>query len=340
MELFDGSFPCRELDGNSGDSLIKIAGNVNPDIIYIHKMSDVGILKPLLKKVRIVRMVHDHDICCPRRHKYFLLSGRVCRHKADWRCWLDGAFIGREDSRLLFININNKLREIRRNQKLELILVGSRFMQEELFQNGFQQSGVSILPPAVKQADQSFSKIPSAPEILFVGQLIKGKGVDLLLTALAKLEIPFNAVIVGDGNSRRELESLRDKLGLQESVQFKGWVNNSEIGKYYFAAKVVTVPSRWPEPFGMIGLEAMRYGRPVVAFNVGGIGDWLEHGETGLLVDEQDTGSFAKALKRIITDGEYASKLGRNAHKRVHEKYSFKNYIETLERFLQGDEKG
>src|SRR5260370_16501604 len=67
---------------------------IKPEVIYIHK-AQVGLLQDGLEGVRSVRMIHDHDLCCPRRHKYYAWNGRVCRHKADWRCYLDMAFLER-----------------------------------------------------------------------------------------------------------------------------------------------------------------------------------------------------------------------------------------------------
>ena len=84
----------------------------------------------------------------------------------------------------------------------------------------------------------------------------------------------------------------------------------------------------------MIGLEAMRHGRPVVAFDVGGIPDWLGHGSTGLLVPEQDIQTFADALERVLTDTEYAATLGRNGYERVVSRYSFDDYLDQLEAHL------
>ena len=99
-------------------------------------------------------------------------------------------------------------------------------------------------------------------------------------------------------------------------------------------AKLVVVPSRWPEPFGMIGLEAMHYGRPVVAFRVGGIPDWLEHGVTGLLAPEQDTRALAQAIDQLLADPQLCAKFGAAAQSCVREKFSFDRYLDRLEMLL------
>lgn len=340
--LFEESRQCRELSSGSAPSahlFRDLVEGLCPDVVFLHKISDVSPVLPFSGKVRTVRMVHDHDLCCPRRHKYYLLNGRVCRHPAGWRCYLDGAFLERgSHSRLPFqyAAIGPKLREMRRNTRLDEILVGSRFMHQELVANGFTASKIQVLPPVVPDQDAASSRVPDDPTILYVGQLIRGKGVDLLLRSLQRVTCAFKAMIIGTGNAESKLHALCDQLGLKSRVQFHGWVDHQRLGAFYERARVVAVPSRWPEPFGMIGLEAMRRARPVVAFNVGGIPDWLEDGVTGALVCEQDVDGFARALDRILSDDALANTLGQTARLRAHERFSFDRYVDRLLSLLRG----
>ena len=317
------------------DPFPQSVARLRPDVIYIHK-AGVRALGDALAGVRTIRMVHDHDLCCPRRHKYYAWNGRICRHKAGWRCYLDLAFLGRSagPAKIAFVSIGDKMLEMRRNQQLALLLVGSAAMREELIQNGFPPGRVEILPPVVRMPLRAMAPIPAENRILYVGQLIRGKGVDLLLRALPHVRCDYELTIVGAGNARARLEGLSAELGLGGKVRFEGWVSPQDLGDYYARAKLVAVPSRWPEPFGMIGLEAMHYGRPVVAFRVGGIPDWLEHGVTGLLAPEQDVRAFAAALEQLLSDPQLCAQLGRQAQERVRTRFCFENYLDRLEGFL------
>ncbi|MEA2040486.1 MAG: glycosyltransferase family 4 protein [Thermodesulfobacteriota bacterium] len=344
MALFAETFLCREMASITNDGNVQtiddILGRVSPDVIYFHKIPELKFYMHLLERVHTVRMIHDHDLCCPRRHKYFISNGRVCHHRLDWRCWIDGAFIARSNTSrtgFAFVNIREKLKEMRRNYRIDSLLVGSRFMRDELLQNGFPKEKVHILPPVIRMENRTPSPVPTDPVILYVGQLIRGKGVDLLLHALQNLPCNFRANIVGTGNAELKLKALCTELGLNDRVHFSGWVRNEDLGQFYSEAKVLVVPSRWPEPFGMIGLEAMHHGRPVIAFGVGGIPDWLEHQKTGLIVREQDVSSLAKSLERVLTEPGLASKLGQNGLQRVRTKYSFELYIDRLILHLGGD---
>lgn len=341
---FDGRYMCGELatTGNEIYSLrfSEVLREVDPHVIYLHRVPSLAMFEPLFDQWRIIRMVHDHGLCCPRQHKYFTLSGRVCHYRAGWRCYKDMAFLEPADKSLLgvrFVSIRAKLAEMRRHHRLDALFVGSRFMRDELLSNGFREDKVHILPPVVRMHHPVPIPVPEDPRILYVGQLVRGKGVDLLLRALTKLSVDFSVTLVGDGDAAMPLKAQCQELGLSDRVRFKGWVDHEDLSTYYSSAKLLVVPSRWPEPFGMIGLEAMHHGRPVVGFDVGGIPDWLEDGVTGLLAPEQDIKALAEAIERLLTDTDLAAELGRNAYRRVGERFGFDDYLDTIERHFSGD---
>jgi glycosyltransferase involved in cell wall biosynthesis len=349
QEKFFATYPCAEFHTTKGkenkrnssqsfaQSFEQIMQTVRPDVVYFHKAPELRRFEKHLKDVRTVRMVHDHDLCCPRQQKYFANNGRVCNQKVGWRCFMDGAFIKRSPDALLgfeLVSIAKKIDEMQRNYRLDTLLVGSKFMRDELLLNDFPEDRVYVLPPVVRANFEKTTPVPKTKQILYVGELTYGKGVDLLLKALKQVKCDFTATIVGTGNEKESLEAMNRRLGLAERVKFRGWVSNDQLKAFYDAVKVVVVPSRWPEPFGMMGLEAMRHGRPVVAFSVGGIPDWLHHNHTGVLVPEQDTEAMARALEGVLQRDEFASRLGNNAYDRFINHYAFDDYINRLEMFL------
>jgi glycosyltransferase involved in cell wall biosynthesis len=124
-------------------------------------------------------------------------------------------------------------------------------------------------------------------------------------------------------------------LGIGDRVTFVGWVPHGRLAAYYAQARVVAVPSRWAEPFGMVGLEAMWASRPVVAFGVGGIPDWLADGETGFLVAERDTRAFAHALEELLGDPAQAARMGAAGWERVRQSFRHEAFIERTEAVLE-----
>lgn len=301
--------------------------------IYVHKSPDTRFV-PELHGVRTVRAIHDHDVTCPRRHKYYARTSRCCDRPISWFCYVDLAFLDRK--KIDLGRIARVLAEVKRQTRFDLVIANSSSMASELRINGVPSEKIQVIHPVVPALSETVQPLPADPHVLFVGQLIRGKGVDLLLRAMALVDVPWKLTIVGTGNMQPELESLIDSLKIREHVTMAGWTPAEQVRKLYDTARVVAVPIRWPEPFGMVGIEAMRRGRPVVAFALGGVLDWLEDGVTGRLVPEQDLNAYAKAIAALLSDNESAQRMGTQAVKVAQERFGFENYIDKLEVALQG----
>jgi len=308
----------------------------NADVVYVHKVPDSSFVRSV--KARKVRAIHDHDVVCPRRHRYYASNNRVCDRPIGWRCYADLAFIEKREGKIAFKSIGAVKREAHGQNAFDRVLANSRFMAKSLLSNGVEESRVRVVHPVVPNLASVQTPLPQAPNLLFVGQLIRGKGVDLLLQALHGLSQPWHLTVAGDGNMRPELESLATSLGLTDRVRFLGWVPAEEARRLYDDARIACVPCRWPEPFGMVGVEAMRRARPVVAFNVGGIPDWLVDGETGFAVAEQDLDSYRGAIKKLLDDHALAVRLGSNGFAVAEERFGFEGYIDRLEAILGGED--
>ena len=104
---------------------------------------------------------------------------------------------------------------------------------------------------------------------------------------------------------------------------------------YYRECSVVAVSSLWPEPIATVGLEVMRYALPVVAFDAGGIRDWLFNDVNGFLVPWMDRKSYAAGIDRLLQDKALAQSMGQQGLRIVSEKFDFESYIEGLEELFQ-----
>jgi glycosyltransferase involved in cell wall biosynthesis len=312
-----------------------------PDVIYVHKMSDLKVLQALATcGVPVVRMVHDHDLYCMRSYKYNYFTRQICARRASLFCVLPcGAFIRRNPggrAPVKWVSYLAKRNELRWNKRFDRLIVATGFMKEQLLHNGFAPEKIEIHPPVPDGLGPGrISSFDEHNRIIFAGQLIRGKGVDLLLEALAQIRVPFECFVFGDGNHRTFCEQRSRQLGLTNRVRFQGHVSRDVIGQCYTRGSVAVVSSVWPEPFGAVGLEAMQYGLPVVAFDAGGIKEWLIDGHNGYLVSWRDCRAFAARVEQLLRDKELARRLGQNGRKLVSEGYSFSNYIGGLEDLFQ-----
>jgi glycosyltransferase involved in cell wall biosynthesis len=161
-------------------------------------------------------------------------------------------------------------------------------------------------------------RTPVAGRFLFIGRLAEKKGVDVLLQALVEVE-RASAVILGDGPDREELERMSRHLGVDGRTAFLGRQPRIRVMEELRAAAAVVIPSREAHDGDRDGTpvvlaEAMAAGVAVVASRIGGIGEHVHHGATGLLVDPGDPEALATALRRVVDGGVDVDAIGRRGH--------------------------
>jgi glycosyltransferase involved in cell wall biosynthesis len=161
------------------------------------------------------------------------------------------------------------------------------------------------------------SDYPDVPRLLFSGRLIQRKGVQYLLRAMPLIlsKRPVRLVVTGDGHCRAEWEALTRELGLNGHVEFAGFVSNEKLGELFRSCSVYVHPAIYDdrgdtEGLGVVLIEALRNRKPVVASQVGGIGDVIKDDRTGLLVPEKNPEAIAQAVLRILADPALARRLG------------------------------
>jgi len=338
LNTFQHRFPF----GWGGKPATELAAceSFQPELIYLHKLPDLEMLESLLDSgTPIIRMVHDHDLYCMRSYKYNYFTRHICERALSPSCIFPcGAFIARDRDGafpLKWVSYTAKIRELELNRRCERLIVATRFMKNELLRNRFDSNKIEIHPPVPPSGDASWgSSFSDANYIIYAGQIIRGKGVDVLLESLALVKVPFTCLIFGDGDHRPFCERLSRKLGLANRVFFKGFVPPEEIAISCREASVAVVSSVWPEPFGAVGLEAMRFGLPVVAFDAGGIKDWLIDGRNGFLVPWMDRAAFAARVEDLLGDKAQARQMGERGRQSVAEQYEFSEYISGLEQLF------
>ncbi len=171
-----------------------------------------------------------------------------------------------------------------------------------------------IVPFGVENRDFPISEPPSAPwswRLLYVGRLVPEKGVGTLVKAVARLPREATLEVVGHGHASAvaDLKALAAELGLNGRVTFSMASSRQELRSRYRGADVLVFPSEWPEPFGLVPLEAMACGVPVVATGTGGSGEYLEDGVNSLLFPPADPAALAAAVQRLADDPALRTKV-------------------------------
>lgn len=197
---------------------------------------------------------------------------------------------------------------------------------------------VGVVPHGVNLDLYKFSE-ESQERLLFAGRMMVRKGPDVAIRVAKKLEIPLT--LIGD-----PCQSEEDKIYFEQKVkpnfgpgiEFAGHVPFDQLGRHYGAAKALLVPIFWDEPFGMVMIEAMACGTPIVAFGRGSVPEIVEDGKTGFIVDpESGEDGFRDAVEKILRmDPEKYKEMRRNCRKAVEMKFSVDTMVDGYEKiFMQ-----
>jgi glycosyltransferase involved in cell wall biosynthesis len=199
------------------------------------------------------------------------------------------------------------------------ILVASNYMAMEYLRNGF--SNVHVLPLCVESGPAPKRReLPAEVTLLFVGRVTDLKGLDLLVRGARRFTNitgrRCRVVVAGTGPALARAEKLAARLRVP--LESLGWVDEKGRDELFQQATLLVIPSTWPEPFGLVGLEAARFGLPTVAFAVGGLNEWLRSGINGEFAERPaSSDSLADALARATADPTHYSALVEGARREV-----------------------
>ena len=254
-----------------------LADAFGPDVVHVHTVVNPSVLEWAADRGAVMT-VQDHRYFCPTRGKW-TADGRACR-EALREDLCRGCFDDEAYFRGVYALTAERLAALRRLR----VVVLSHYMKMELVAAGLRPGAVAVVPPFVHGLDPAAA--PDGPPcVLFVGRLAEAKGVWDAIEAWRQSELPLPLVFAGTGPLRAALE--------REHVEVLGWVPHARLSAVYRRARALLLPSRWQEPFGIAGLEALSMGVPVVAWDSGGVREWL--GDPG--VAWGDVGGLARALR-------------------------------------------
>ena len=310
---------ARKVDTGVLDEVGRLAASLSgPVVTHLHHLWDAELVTRLRRHGPVVWNVHEFAAC--PTGEYHFEPGHECHRAHGPGCIPHILFHGcahTRDLRSMPRRYRRAAEHVRIMKASDAVLAYSGFVAKHVRRNGIQ--AVRVAPLIVPAPAEPIAP-PKGNRVLFAGRLTPNKGLQTLLAAARDLEAQID--VVGDGWWRRQAELLSSKFGVQDRVRFHGFQPAASMGGFYERASVVAVPSLWPEPFGMVGPEAMAYGRPVVGSDTGGIPEWLAHGRTGFLVPPGDDRALANAIQTLLADQELSRRMGEAGASRVVDRYS------------------
>lgn len=326
QKVCGGNRPVKALV-SANENLQRLKSMVNsfkPDVIHIHNITNYRLLDYLLTAGPVLKSIHEfRPFCIPRRIPP--QSDEHCNIYLSPTCFKTGCFSLSPMSIYRYIVEKKGGHRIR---KFPRFWVYSNFMKQfvdPLLPSSAQVDVVNYYydppaddPPPLPQEDRVFS----------AGRLVVDKGYHLLFDALSRLETQPEVRLAGEGDQEQNLRNQASRLHLD--IDFLGYHPPTELLKHYHWCKVAVFPSDYPEPFGIVGLESMGAARPVVAFDVGGVTDWLKDGKNGFVVARGDVQAYSDRIKTLLNDTDLACRMGQTGRQMLLERFSSKQHVDQL----------
>lgn len=308
-----------------------------PELVYSQGLEAHEVDQALQERYPVIMFAHSYWGTCATGSKCHALPRlQVCERTFGPMCLI--LHYPRRCGGLNPVTAWNMYRtEKARNSRLtgyRAILVASNWMRAEFLKHGVSADKVRLVRlPLTEAAGGTQNRTPSG-RLLFVGRLTDVKGVDVLIASVSIAERLLGRKLVltiaGDGPELSKLQAQARKQTSQ--VEFLGWVSGSRRRELMSSAELLVVPSLWPEPFGMVGIEAGSLGLPAVGFAVGGIPDWLIAGGTGELAPANPPSpqGLAEAIARALAKPDHYRQLCEGARE-MSRLYSMEQHVTGLE---------
>jgi glycosyltransferase involved in cell wall biosynthesis len=304
-----------------------------PDVILVnmfaHHLSPA--ILHVIGSIPLVLLVSDYKCVCPVGSK-LLPDGAICTSQPGWVCCASGCVSlphwARDQPRYALIRSGVS--------KAQSVIACSDWVKSELGRSGIDSERIYLPVPAPAK---DYVRSPSThPTLLYCGRLDIEKGVEQLLRAFAMVSRANGDAtlrVAGQGAERSGLESLTRELGIESKVTFLGWQDTREIEKELSSAWALVAPSLWAEPLGLVALEAIVHGVPVIASAVGGFAETVEEGVSGLLVPNGDVAALAESLSAIVSGRQFANGISADAVGRVTARHDITSHVRMIRATLR-----
>ncbi|HEY0615828.1 MAG TPA: glycosyltransferase family 4 protein [Candidatus Elarobacter sp.] len=288
-----------------------------PDVAVAHNVMDAGIVEALRAAPRFAYHVHDHRPFCPNGDRVFPRSGRNCTQPLGRPCAVhsltDGCAYGPRPRTLTLIRRRERLRDA--VAAADAVIVASGYVAARAAESGVEAGRIREIPLPLSPDAYAGRRVSGGDPrtILFAGRIVPQKGLDSLVRALAAIPPQRRPRLhaLGEGPELERARELASACAVK--LDAPGAVSAAAVRGALDEAALVALPSRWAEPFGYVGIEAFARGRPVAAYDVGGVRAWLDDGANGVLAPSGDEPALGEAIDALLHDDARRARLSARA---------------------------
>ncbi len=285
-----------------------------------------------LRRVPTVLMVLDYKPICPLGTK-LLPDDTLCQVRPGWVCRQNGCL-----KTLHWLRDQPRYALLRAAfRRANCVLACGEWLRQTLARH--EIAAHTMLLPVPRPTPNYRREPANAPDFLFCGRFDREKGIELLLRTFARLHLEFPSArlrLVGRGPLRATLEETVTELGLADVTQFLPWQTPDQVERQMASAWAVVVPSLWAEPLGLVAIQAIVRGVPVIASGTGGLAEIVEEGRSGLLFANGDGEALLAKLQAVASGAAFPDRtLAADVIAHAQEKFGVERHIAEMRRVFE-----
>jgi glycosyltransferase involved in cell wall biosynthesis len=328
---------------NVSDRILTSLKDLDQSKFKLLHLHGSDLLEELRGKCPSIYTLHNHSAYCPSGTKYLKTSTTCCdRNMSTLTCtWghiVDGC--GSRRPQKILYNLQRSHLEFKILKKLKIpVIANSDYVRNQLIKNGLSPKQTITLLCAVAVSDMSATPLTlethQQQRLLFVGRIVPEKGLNFLLEALTQTDRRIQLDIAGEGWDRPRIQRMIENLELGDRITWHGWCDREKLEVLYQQCFALVFPSIWPEPAGLITLESSARYRPVIASSVGGIPEYVRHGETGILVAANKAKELSAAINDLSSSYQKSRSMGERGYAWVREVFTLDRHVERLRKLYE-----
>lgn len=331
----------RTADGKVEQTLTSLLERERPDVVHLHNVQNAGVVQACAGYGHTVMTAHDYRSVCPANMFYWKNGSEVCtRARGGVACFavtLNKNCLSRRP-RYAAYHYHRVVQYRKHTDSISRVIAPSGRARDRLIRAGVDARQVVVLPYFCPVEPLSQPRpAPERPTITFIGRIAPNKGQEYFIQALGLLPAEVRGVLVGNmtDESERSIRSLAERSGCSERLELRRWASREEIVEIFDSTSVFVFPSLWEETLGIVGLEALARGVPVVASDIGGVNEWLIDGKNGFAVPPKSAEAISRSVKKILSSREVMEAFGAAGISLVREKFAPQRHVDALTRIYE-----
>ncbi len=312
-----------------------------PDLVHIHNVQNVGVLRAAFDFGPTVVTNHDYRWVCPANTFFYKRNQSVCpKAGAGLSCFtttlVKHCLTPRPRFARYFYHRSRFATEA--SHRFNGIIAPSRGAKQRLEDAGFPAGNITVLPYYCPIEPRKTPRpVPERRTITFMGRIAPNKGHEYFVEALGLLPEDVRGILVGNMGEEEQkyIDGLAEKHGCADRLETRHWAGREEVPRILDETSVFIFPSLWEETLGIVGLEALSRGVPVVGSDLGGVRDWLDDGVTGRLVEPKDAAGIRDGVLDLTESRVRLETAGINGIRTIQQRFLPEQHTETLIRLYQ-----